>query len=1291
MLSSKSSVIKAANSALAIFLRSKEDEEALLLSVRVKREKPETKLPSSRQGRFSAPPNFKSPSPLVDRPRSRVGATSFHFSYETISKTAVPIGSDGRPLDGPWGKQQKPVDHAQYIERDGAAEAGLGALHATYIERPGAAEARSDARVRGAEDPMDNENVGEDAAALSIFTNIPGGYAQRQDYWRAVEAAGNEPRTHWLVLDPEASPAWWQALPSASALDADFQEYALRVADLHRRLLKGAKDSAPAKLDFKDRAFACDAKKAGLLIEQVREMNGFDPENWPLYYKSGRGGQIQSRIVCELPHELSPKGRAEIAGEFCQHLGSLEIREIEGEKLSVGMMHTGVIHAPDRHNNKKNFHLHVVAHDRPATYKEGEGWDFEVTESYVTSSREKKQRFKYPRQNKIRAVNGKSFIPSLRRKFEEITNRVLKAYGVDRTVDARTYAEMGIDRTPTRHLGTRAAALEAIGVSTPVGEMNAIAIWSDAERAIKTAAEEERSVRSSQGGRYLVLAQMADRVHADMPEVQSSFQLIGLRDELVERIATERVEIEIFDLMETKAKSRAARTLQTCQIFLADIEDGTADKTTRRDKRKIEERRNDAQDHIAAIDAALAPHRDGIASAREALAGHQAEFEELTSSLEALVPVLQDIVAGRKFSPPPREPSPPAKPDPVVAIPIANPSIAPPPLKLPVPQTAFSQTPAEPPLAAATEGAGTRSTSTAPPIAGAKEAAPAALDNTRHRTSATSRPAMNAIPSSPIFGASTGHPPENQVQPGANPTIPVNPPTALDGAEPYRQAPAARPAEGTAAPGLRERETMTPASASESRADTIATSLPSAPLQTDAIQPATASREDARRFVAGPHLDHDAGPFSAKADGHDQAIREAANDKGQPARAAHHGNGLSRLGTVAEQPPGGPAENHAEVDSAPRSAAPATPLEPPSRVAVSRPDTPIPTAQTEQPSAATTHGGVDSRKQRGDQEAVTTALEGSQRFPVTSQPPASPEPYEAPKQAVAEPWGDSLRSDAAASPASPDDRESATHSVSSERVDSASAQTPASEEISRAAGADAVANHGSKSPSVTSVEPTALNVDHPGSRRLAGAQKEGRSMAAQSGSRPISWNDVFKKIGLEGLPIARSPVTGRFEVKGLSDAEMEVLQQLHFIARTEARLTRLYDIQEKEVGRVRQWIEKHGRDPQMLAFDGRLAFILPEAGQAMRTLFKKRSKHPVIKGFFEAESHRRSLIQTDKFGAAQAASHGGGLGKIDDRSGSVAAPDEAPSMPDQQASEAANPDHLLAVYKHQKGLTQGRL
>src|SRR3546814_1273308 len=79
-------------------------------------------------------------SPMVDRPRTVNGATSFHFSYIPISKEALPT-VNGAPVEGSFGKvKSAALEHSKYIERDGAAERSAGAQHAGYIERDGAVE-----------------------------------------------------------------------------------------------------------------------------------------------------------------------------------------------------------------------------------------------------------------------------------------------------------------------------------------------------------------------------------------------------------------------------------------------------------------------------------------------------------------------------------------------------------------------------------------------------------------------------------------------------------------------------------------------------------------------------------------------------------------------------------------------------------------------------------------------------------------------------------------------------------------------------------------------------------------------------------------------------------------------------------------------------------------------------------------------------------------------------------------------------------------------------------------------
>src|SRR3546814_18668078 len=96
-------------------------------------------------------------------------------------------------------------------------------------------------------------------------------------------------------------------------------------------------------------------------------MASYSDHNPPFEFKSGRGGSVQFRLVAELPYELTPEDRALIVQNFCDHLGGPETRDgADGGQQSVGMMYTAVIHAPDAHNDLRNYHLHIVAPDRQA-------------------------------------------------------------------------------------------------------------------------------------------------------------------------------------------------------------------------------------------------------------------------------------------------------------------------------------------------------------------------------------------------------------------------------------------------------------------------------------------------------------------------------------------------------------------------------------------------------------------------------------------------------------------------------------------------------------------------------------------------------------------------------------------------------------------------------------------------------------------------------------------------------------------------------------------------------------
>ena len=170
----------------------------------------------------------------------------------------------------------------------------------------------------------------------------------------------------------------------------------------------------------------------------------FHPDLWDaIEARERRDGRIQSRIVAELPYEreIGPEGRWRIL----EGLGK------EFDALDLPWM--GAVHRPDAHSDRRNYHLHLIYHDRPA-YEQPDG----------------SLRFlaiKCPR------CRDRDFIPDLRKRYAALVNDEFKRAGLDRRWDPRRYDQMGIAKEPGEHLGVKAAALERKGIATNIGSRNA--------------------------------------------------------------------------------------------------------------------------------------------------------------------------------------------------------------------------------------------------------------------------------------------------------------------------------------------------------------------------------------------------------------------------------------------------------------------------------------------------------------------------------------------------------------------------------------------------------------------------------------------------------------------------------------------------------------------------------------------------------------------------------------------------------------------------------------------------
>ena len=173
-----------------------------------------------------------------------------------------------------------------------------------------------------------------------------------------------------------------------------------------------------------------------------------------------RNARVQNRIIAELPHELSRHDRLRAALDFCQ---VFEERDLP---------YWAAIHTPTGSNDRRNHHLHIAYSDRPARRSDDGEWDFTITELHRKPSRNTVKKRPYMRA-KNREARSRGWIKTLRRVYADTCNYYLSMSGQTRRLDPRSYAESGVDKEPTEHVGSKASALESRGLDTQAGSRNA--------------------------------------------------------------------------------------------------------------------------------------------------------------------------------------------------------------------------------------------------------------------------------------------------------------------------------------------------------------------------------------------------------------------------------------------------------------------------------------------------------------------------------------------------------------------------------------------------------------------------------------------------------------------------------------------------------------------------------------------------------------------------------------------------------------------------------------------------
>lgn len=537
------------------------EEEDLLgrtVKVRVNRED-NSEDQRGKGARFVRRANFAVPGMPASRPISPEGKVSFHYAFATVS-----TAGDGRSyITSSRGKTEPLatpiVDHDRYIAREGAVMTIGAAAFDSYVTG-----GQTDREPRG------------DGRQVALLSNISLDPKMRDEFWVATEKFARKSGEERIELDPgKASLEAWHAIAGTPGLPDAMRQAAAEVA--------AGRASKKVVIPMQREVF-----------EQARPLlHRISPdiiEERVIRFIQPRKGRTQYRLEAELPADITDDARLRIVARFCERLNE------------VGAMYTAAIHAPDAHNAARNFHFHVVAHDRPAEFIDGQ-WDFTI--ATPVPDQHGRQRFA-KRKKKIVVAGLKTetnrgdfgaFLKSLRAELAEFCNDELRAAGRALLYDPRTYVEMGIEREPTKHLGTSLSPLEAAGIPTSVGVRNAEIAWTGELRDRLKRCDRDREARKALRRR---IVERLEREQGSPAEPQWTDALRRF-DEASAGLAATEPELVEYALLTEMAESRAQKTGETCGRILASIEQGRASASDRRQETAIRARLAEAESHLGEV------------------------------------------------------------------------------------------------------------------------------------------------------------------------------------------------------------------------------------------------------------------------------------------------------------------------------------------------------------------------------------------------------------------------------------------------------------------------------------------------------------------------------------------------------------------------------------------------------------------------------------------------------------------------------------------------------------------
>ena len=176
--------------------------------------------------------------------------------------------------------------------------------------------------------------------------------------------------------------------------------------------------------------------------------------------EKAHNSQLAREFEIALPIELTREQNIALARRY-----------VEDTFVRAGMCADFCVH--DKNDGNPHFHFMVTM--RPIN--DNGTWGSKQKKEYILDRDGNKIYDPVKRQYKCRSIpstdwNKRAYADIWRKTWADMTNAELERQGFDVRIDHRSYAEQGIEKIPTVHLGAAASAMEKRGIRTERGDMN---------------------------------------------------------------------------------------------------------------------------------------------------------------------------------------------------------------------------------------------------------------------------------------------------------------------------------------------------------------------------------------------------------------------------------------------------------------------------------------------------------------------------------------------------------------------------------------------------------------------------------------------------------------------------------------------------------------------------------------------------------------------------------------------------------------------------------------------------